>query len=390
MKGDFSRQRFDRTKHYSGVLMQQGRVQLDADWNEQGDIHRYLFETEGTDVIGECGAPIDNAGFQMTTDGQALFIGAGRFYVDGILVENDINPLNYDDQDEGDMPGASIKDVLAVMAEQDRTLAIAYLDVWRRHVTVLDDARLREVALGGPDTTTRLKTVWQVRLMPVADTGPDEGEISRLERQGKQIEEKLTDTDKQLVAVDENIKQQRAELGATRVARTRARIEKAIQQLTAERESAGKAREELAAQLAETRAKVKELRAVRRPDCSTIFPEWDALFSPHGKLSARAKPSDPSDDPCELPPGAGYTRLENQLYRVEVHNPGALGTATFKWSRDNGTVVTAIEKISGSSVFVHDLGPDDVLGFANGQWVELSDDAHELNGLPGQLARIID
>src|SRR5215210_3457481 len=150
MTGDFSRETFDRKKHYNGVLMQQGRVQLDADWNEQGDIDRYLFETEGTDVIGACGAPIDHAGFQVTIDGQMLLIGAGRFYVDGILVENDIDKLRYDDQAEVDLPGASLKDVLAEMAERDRMLAIVYLDVWKRHITALDDGLLREVALGGP------------------------------------------------------------------------------------------------------------------------------------------------------------------------------------------------------------------------------------------------
>ena len=41
MKGDFSRQTFDPKKHYSAVLMQQGRVQLDADWNEQHAIDRH-------------------------------------------------------------------------------------------------------------------------------------------------------------------------------------------------------------------------------------------------------------------------------------------------------------------------------------------------------------
>ena len=30
MKGDFTRNTFDPTKHYSQVLMQQGRVQLDS------------------------------------------------------------------------------------------------------------------------------------------------------------------------------------------------------------------------------------------------------------------------------------------------------------------------------------------------------------------------
>ena len=107
-----------------------------------------------------------------------------------------------------------------------------------------------------------------------------------------------------------------------------------------------------------------------------------------GLLNARAQPPDPTQDPCLTPPGAGYRRLENQLYRVEIHQGGPLGTATFKWSRDNGTVVTAIESIKGSVITVHDIGPDDALGFAHGQWVEISDDALELNGLPGQLAQI--
>jgi hypothetical protein len=39
------------------------------------------------------------------------------------------------------------------------------LDVWTRHVTALEDPQLREVALSGPDTTTRTQTVWQVRLL---------------------------------------------------------------------------------------------------------------------------------------------------------------------------------------------------------------------------------
>ena len=46
---------------------------------------------------------------------------------------------------------------------------LVYLDAWRREITALDDRHIREVALGGPDTSTRLKTVWQVRFLPVAD-----------------------------------------------------------------------------------------------------------------------------------------------------------------------------------------------------------------------------
>ena len=74
---------------------------------------------------------------------------------------------------------------------------------------------------------------------------------------------------------------------------------------------------------------------------------------------------------------------------MEIHKKGSLGTAIFKWSRDNGSVVTAIEKISGKEVTVRDVGPDNVLGFANGQWVEILDDRLELKHQAGQLVQIV-
>ena len=107
MNGDFSRQTFDPTRHYSTVRMQQGRVQLDADWNEQADLGVYRDETETTDVVGRCGAPLDNAAFGIVLDLTTLsaddkawldsltppfslaagdfVLTRGRDYVDGIL-----------------------------------------------------------------------------------------------------------------------------------------------------------------------------------------------------------------------------------------------------------------------------------------------------------------
>ena len=51
MKGDYSTLRRWPTKHYSSVRMQQGRVQLDADWNDQVEIQNHLSRTEAADVI---------------------------------------------------------------------------------------------------------------------------------------------------------------------------------------------------------------------------------------------------------------------------------------------------------------------------------------------------
>jgi hypothetical protein len=41
MKADVTRSTFRSTKHFHSVVMQQGRVQVDADWNESDDPHRH-------------------------------------------------------------------------------------------------------------------------------------------------------------------------------------------------------------------------------------------------------------------------------------------------------------------------------------------------------------
>ena len=93
MKGDFTRATFEPEKHYSGVRMQQGRVLLDADFNEHEDIQAHLAHTSHRDVIGPCGGPqgMDGegsplAGFKIE-GGEELRVTAGRYYVDGILCQ---------------------------------------------------------------------------------------------------------------------------------------------------------------------------------------------------------------------------------------------------------------------------------------------------------------
>src|SRR3954453_21871048 len=99
MRGDVTRQTFCSRNHYRSVLQQQGRVQLDADWNEQADIQAYLDRTVTADLVGCSGAPsaqpgmgiTDKAGKPLTTSVTAdkLWISQGHYYVDGILCEND-------------------------------------------------------------------------------------------------------------------------------------------------------------------------------------------------------------------------------------------------------------------------------------------------------------
>src|SRR5207253_6477909 len=106
---------------------------------------------------------------------------------------------------------------------------LVYLDVWERHLTAVERPELREVALGGPDTTTRTRTVWQVKSTSAS--------------------------------------------------------------------------------------------------CADVIPGWApaerALGT--GRLAARAAPVPPVTDICLVPAEGGYRRLENQLYRIEIHDPGAAG-----------------------------------------------------------------
>jgi len=177
VKGDYSRSSFSPRKRYSSVRMQQGRVQLDADWNEQADILRHAIETQARDLIGSGAAPDDGAGFaldvalrQHIPDGSEapdLVIGAGCYYVEGLRCDNDTQ-VWYSEQ-----PGASSDRRLA---DTDGSRLLAYLDVWERHVTAIEDPDLREAALGGPDTTARTKTIWQVKLLPLAADGAAAGD----------------------------------------------------------------------------------------------------------------------------------------------------------------------------------------------------------------------
>ena len=177
MKGDFTRLTFDRSKHYSSVLNQQGRVALDADWNEQVAIEHHALRTTRQDVIGLCGGPQGAdaagdpvAGFDVTTDGATLTVTKGRYYVDGLLAEKEATTAI---TAQPDLPVRTPAQVagLAADAALPAGAYLAYLDVWERHISALEDGAIREVALGGPDTATRLQVMAQVKLLRVGDAG---------------------------------------------------------------------------------------------------------------------------------------------------------------------------------------------------------------------------
>ncbi len=347
MKGDFSRDSFTPRKHYSEVRMQQGRVQVDADWNEAQRIQTHRAETTTLDVVGRAGAPEDEAGFELTVKGSApedLVIGAGRYYVDGILVENEA-AVPYVQQPDLPHPGDWRQAVMQT------GLALAYLEVSKRHLTALEDPAIKETALGGPDTCTRVQTVWQVRLLPL-DTEP----FRLKEKEQEAVRAGFT-------GLETKYRQAREKGDAKQAGEIAAEIKRQARTLAG---------------------------LIKGQECTDPYPEWQALVErTPGRLAARLDPAPPPATPCELLPGTAYRGLENQLYRVEIHKSGALGTASFKWSRDNAWVAARILAASGDEIGLDGLGPDEILGFNEQDWVELLDDEAELKGKAGLFFRVV-
>ena len=316
MYGDFSRMTFSRRRQYSSVWAQQGRVQLDADINEQAAILLDYMRTLALDFIGPFGGPVERAGFRIDLEPGSdldrksadLRIGPGHYYVYGMRCEAARNgagwpgqPLSWRHQPRGPQERGEIPE----------PPFIAYLRVWEESVSAVQDPSLLEPALGlnPPDTTARSQVAWE---LVASDMLP-----------GRR--RKATD-------------RSRAPAGAHRPVR----------------------------------------RARRQPGAA-------------GLLRARATtPADAEDHPSAIAAPSRYRGASSQLYRVEIHTGGPAGTATFKWSRENGAVVFAIESLAGNQAVVTSLGRDARTGLEISDWVEIVDDRWVPDGDPGPLLQVAD
>ena len=212
-------------------------------------------------------------GFQDVPEGENdPHVAPGHYYVNGIRCEN-LEPY-----------------LVEIPEESDSYLV--YLDVWERHIAAVEEDLIREVALNGPDTATRAKIEWQLKLLPD-------------------------------VTLENN-------------------------------------------------------------HYATFMEELEELLKPGtGKLRARARRREETDpEPCLTDPEARYRGPENQLYRVEIHKGGrsrAQAGATFKWSRENGSVYFPIVKpVADRTVTLAHLGRDTRFGLKPDDWVEIMDDEEAL------------
>ena len=241
MSGDYSRITHDALRRYSAVLMQQGRVLLDADFNELVDILSERIGKLSYDALGNPGLPLlTNPDAFLVTHvpgpPEDLALTPGRIYLDFLMAEI------FEDEAFTYLGQPFYPDPPALPVGN----AAIYLEIYEEELTWVE-APLLDPALGGVDTTTRRRTVFRLHADEV-DAG--------------------------VCGLD-----------------------------------------------------------VGDPPSA-------------GRLTSRAVAPPAPDDPCILPPVSGYRGLENRLYRVEVHEGGPLGTARFKWSRNNNSIVSPVLSIT--------------------------------------------
>jgi hypothetical protein len=163
MAQDRSRSAFDvRTpKHWSGLQAQQGRLLSDDDWNEADAIAQDDARHTRAQVIGPAGSPDD--GFKLAnprvTAGAIDFdLSPGTMYTGGLRATLE-QPEAFSVQRDWLQQPASERPALGT-----ERIDLAYLEVWQQPVTAIEDRELQEVALGGPDTSIRIRTMRRVHL----------------------------------------------------------------------------------------------------------------------------------------------------------------------------------------------------------------------------------
>ncbi len=414
MAGDFSRNSVNPVKHYSGVLMQQGRVQVDADWNEQLALQHHRIYTETRDVIGNCGTPKEGGGFKVSVapGGGDLLIAPGHYYVHGLLCELEPQKILVS------FPAAIAVSSIPNRAFRPGTPAGLKFKPGLQQVLKTRAVNLPAVHWTDPHGQVNVPSLWfDDRQLAIGDwvelsaTGAKSVAARIL-----QISANTPDPDPNAITpnfytltLDHSVSafQNAAEAWLNRVVTftTQPFLHSPLDTTleTSPPSPPGQAILHLhdGTYLVAIEAWEREVDALEDPhirevalggpdtaerlqtvwqvhvvpfseqasppssplasppsspplDCCSDFPGWDqykATLVTTGLMNAQAPPPGNNVSPCQLPPSAGFLGLANQLYRVEIFQSGEFNNgATLVWSRDNSMVETDIICVDSTGV----------------------------------------
>jgi hypothetical protein len=153
---------YDPTQQYRAVVAQQGRVTLEADWNEVHQIANEELREETLDFVGASGTP-DN-GYEVMIEGtQSDFATTkGTMYVGGLRVFSD-KAIQYSDQlDWLDYSGDPDWVKPGPPSKEQPIHELVYLLLREQEVSAVEDSALLEKALSSPDTTQRLRLIQHI------------------------------------------------------------------------------------------------------------------------------------------------------------------------------------------------------------------------------------
>jgi hypothetical protein len=371
MKADLTRDTFFPFKHFSRVLTQQGRVQLDADSNEQASILLRYLRALAADIIGPAGGPKGNVGFGISALSPApsqpdFEIGFGHYYVNGLLCEADFIPIA--------IVATTTANVYQVMnwSSDFEQSAVPYYELFDAApsssappviVQITDPNKgLSQITFDSPADLSgfavpMLRRVITYLHQPDFVFSNQPGAVSPPAIPAADFVQIYLDVWERAITYAEDDSIREVALGGP-----------------------------------DTCARSKVVWQVKcqvgHGAAQCFVPPAPA---PRGWLQAMAKQASPSTNPCIINPSASYTGPENQLYRVEINRAGAAGTtpgksATFKWSRENGSVVYPISGGGGTAkVVVESLGRDDRFGLNEDNLAEVQDDRSVLLNQTGNL-----
>jgi hypothetical protein len=177
MGSDRARVSYDPSRKWRGLVAQQGRVTVEADWNEAATIEAAGDRAVTLDVVGAVGTP--DGGYAVTatppgsppaagsppgsTEGD-LSVGPGTLYLGGERLDLDA-PVDLADQPDWRDPATGLLWVAPDPPPASPPASpppatgteLVYLLAIEQEVSALEDPALADVALGGPDTMQRLR-----------------------------------------------------------------------------------------------------------------------------------------------------------------------------------------------------------------------------------------
>jgi len=306
-----------------------------------------------------------------------LVVGAGRYYVDGVLCENPAPVLLTTQPDRPDDAKPLRPDARAIVA----------LRVWDRLLTALQAPWLPEPALGGPDTVGVVQPVWQVVPLPLQEGESPAACWNR----------RLTGNDPA----------RRGALAARRTGAVVSTVENTLYRVEIAHGGVaapggpvtGPITDEFTAEV------LAATPLAGDPTWLVVQAPPDAL--PVGGFLAvqAASPTTPtrgSGAPflaailsVEAAEGGSDVQLGTALPAglAEAASLQAIRVATFKWSRRNGCVafpVADLRPSGGPSCTALLAGPGfNGFDLAVGDWVEFSNDRLELSAASGPLYKVV-